>query len=313
MNAKKNLSPFDGLLLINKDPGGTSHDVVARVRRILGTRAVGHAGTLDPMAGGLMVLLIGEGTKLSHYILEGNKSYRAGVQLGVVTDTLDVTGEVLKESPVTSSAAEIQTAVRALQGDFEWEVPLFSAVKVQGKRLHEYAREGSEVARPIKIMKFWDVQMGASSGSQFEVDIHCSKGSYIRSWIHQLGQNLGCGAAMSSLVRTASVPYELSRALTLAELEKNWKGVPEDLPCMIPMAQALPGTKRVKIKGADQGLLKNGQISHDLRALLIAQYRPGQDTLIQVHSTENELLALVGLEPERGFVLRRVFNSPANL
>ncbi|MBX3042018.1 MAG: tRNA pseudouridine(55) synthase TruB, partial [Bdellovibrionaceae bacterium] len=301
MNAKKNPSPFHGLLLINKDPGGTSHDVVAKVRRILQTREVGHAGTLDPIAGGLMVLLIGEGTKLSHYILEGNKSYRAGLRLGVVTDTLDVTGEILREAPVQVGPEAIRQAALDLQGEFEWEVPLYSAVKVQGKRLHEYAREGAEVVRPRKIMKFWDVEVGEIKGSEFEVHLHCSKGSFIRSWIHQLGQNLGCGAAMASLVRTSSTPYDLSQAMTLSQLEEAWEGNPADLSCMVPMAQALPWAKRVRVRGHDQSLLLNGQISHDLRANLITQFRPGLDTLIQVHSEENELLALVGVEPNRGF------------
>ncbi|HRO68054.1 MAG TPA: tRNA pseudouridine(55) synthase TruB, partial [Pseudobdellovibrionaceae bacterium] len=236
-----------------------------------------------------------------------NKSYRAGVRLGVVTDTLDITGETLQEAPVKVGPEDIRKAAFDLQGEFEWEVPLYSAVKVQGKRLHEYAREGAPVERPRKIMKFWDVQMGEIRGSEFEVDLRCSKGSFIRSWIHQLGQNLGCGAAMASLVRTGSMPYELSQAMTLSELENAWKGDPEALPCLIPMTQALPWAKRVKVRGHDRGLLMNGQISHDLRANLITQFRPGQDVLIQIQSDENELLALVGVEPGRGFVLRRVF------
>lgn len=307
MNQKIKTSPFDGLLLINKDPGGTSHDVVARVRRILGTREVGHAGTLDPMAGGLMVLLIGEGTKLSHYILEGNKAYRGRARLGVSTDTLDVTGQVLREGSVTCSESQIRDVCQALQGEFQWEVPLFSAVKVQGKRLHEYAREGTEVQRPIKTMKFWGLEVLSISGAEVEFDLQCSKGSFIRSWIHQMGQNLGCGAAMSALLRTSSVPYTLERAMSLEQLENAWRGRPESLSCLIPMGEALPLIRKVRVKGADQGLLMNGQISHDLRSMLITQFRPGQDALFQVHSQESQLLALVGLEPEKGFVLRRVF------
>lgn len=299
--------PLHGLLLINKEPGGTSHDVVARVRRILGTRSVGHSGTLDPLAGGLMVLLVGEGTKLSNYILEGHKSYRAQARLGLHTDTLDITGEVLERKPVVDVTLEkIQQAARELEGEFEWEVPRFSAVKVQGRPLHKYARQGEEVAPPVKVMKFWDLQVRVLEHDLLEIDMHCSKGSYVRSWIQKLGEKLGCGATMSALTRTGSVPYSLDSALSLDELQKAWEAG-GDLPSFIPMGQALPAVRRVRAQGQDQALLLNGQISHDLRSMLITQVRPGVDDLIQIHSASSQLLALVALEPGKGFTIRRVF------
>lgn len=303
-------APFHGLLLVNKAPGGTSHDLVAQVRRILGTKSVGHSGTLDPMAGGLMVLLIGEGTKLSNYILEGDKGYRATAKLGVTTDTLDVTGEILTEKPVTVSEEQVRAAVASLVGEFAWEVPLFSAVKVQGQRLHQYARSGEDVARPVKKMKFWNVDVIGVNGDEIQVDMMCSKGSYVRTWIQHLGEKLGCGAAMSALTRTVSVPYELSRAVTLEELASAWKdGRP--VPGFVPMTEALPMIRKIRVKGPDQGLLLNGQISHDLRASLIAQVRPGVDDLIQIHSQQGQLIGLIGLEPGKGFVIRRVFKYNA--
>ncbi len=299
-------SPFHGLLLVNKEPGGTSHDIVAQVRRIIGTRSVGHAGTLDPLAGGLMVLLVGEGTKLSNYILEGDKAYHAQARLGVTTNTLDVTGEVLQTRPVKVSEDQIRAAAAELVGEFEWEVPLFSAIKVQGKALHKYAREGEEVARPLKKMKFWDVKTSEFQGEHFSIDMTCSKGSYVRSWIQKIGEKLECGAAMSALVRTGSFPYLLSQAATLEEIDQAWRAGKEH-SAFISMEQALPGVKKIRIKGPDQALLLNGQISHDLRSLLISQVRPGVDELIQVQSVGNQLLALVGLDPQRGFVIRRGF------
>ncbi|MBX2989241.1 MAG: tRNA pseudouridine(55) synthase TruB [Bdellovibrionaceae bacterium] len=300
--------PLHGLLLINKEPGGTSHDVVARVRRILGTRSVGHSGTLDPLAGGLMVLLVGEGTKLSNYILDGHKAYRAQARLGVSTDTLDITGEVLERRPVNVPFERIEQALRELEGEFEWEVPLFSAVKVQGRPLHKYARQGQgeEVARPVKKMSFWDVRARSLEPDLIEIDLQCSKGSYVRSLIHQLGEKLGCGAAMSALTRTGSVPYSLEDASTLDELGKAWSEGGELRP-FIPMGRALPGLRRVRVQGQDQGLLLNGQISHDLRSMLITQVRPGVDDLVQVHSAQDQLLALIALEPGKGFAIRRVF------
>lgn len=299
-------SPFHGLLLVNKEPGGTSHDIVAQVRRIIGTRSVGHAGTLDPLAGGLMVLLVGEGTKLSNYILEGDKAYHAQARLGVTTNTLDVTGEVLQTRPVNVSEDQIRAAAAELVGEFEWEVPLFSAIKVQGKALHKYARDGEEVARPMKKMKFWDVKTSEFQGEHFSIDMTCSKGSYVRSWIQKIGEKLECGASMSALVRTGSFPYLLSQAATLEEVDEAWRAGKEH-SAFISMEQALPGVKKIRIKGPDQALLLNGQISHDLRSLLISQVRPGVDELIQVQSVGNQLLALVGLDPQRGFVIRRGF------
>lgn len=302
----KSPAPFHGLLLVNKEPGGTSHDVVGQVRRLLNTRDVGHSGTLDPMAGGLMVLLVGEGTKLSNYILEGNKAYRAVAKLGLLTDTLDVTGEVLEERPVTCGPDEVIAAAAELQGEFEWQVPLFSAVKVQGQRLHQYARRGEDVERPKKRMKFWDVQVRPLADGTYEIDMKCSKGSYVRTWIQQLGEKLGCGAAMAALTRTGSEPYALEQASTVHELQEAW-GQGRELAAFVAMDQALPLVKRIRVKGPDQALLLNGQISHDLRSMLISQFRPGVDALVQVHSLGNQLLALVALEKDKGFCIRRVF------
>lgn len=308
---------FHGLLLVNKAPGdGTSHDLVARVRRLMGTRSVGHAGTLDPMAGGLMALLIGEGTKLSPYLLEGNKSYRALARLGIETDTLDVTGTVEREVPMSVSREAIEAAALSLEGEFEWPVPIYSAVKVQGKALHRYAREGADVETPRKLMKFWGVRVGEVRGQEIEIFLSCSKGSFVRTWIQQFGRALGGGAAMAALTRTASAPYELDQAAPFEEIQRQWAEGDRG-SCFVPMDRALPQVRKIRIKGPDQTLLMNGQISHDLRSLLITQVRPEQyregagtalrSELVQIHSAANQLLALVGLEQGKGFTIRRVF------
>lgn len=300
-------APFHGLLLVNKEPGGTSHDLVSQARKLFSTREVGHAGTLDPLAGGLMVLLVGEGTKLSNYILEGDKGYRVRLQLGRVTDTLDVTGTTLSEHPVDVEEASLREAAQSLQGEFDWEVPIYSAVKVQGQKLYQYARKSEDVAVPRKIMKFWDVRfLGFEQGSA-EFEIQCSKGSYIRTWVAKLGEKLGCGACMSGLIRTRSGSYRLEQASPLAELGRRWREGQGD-PGFVEMTQALPFVKRIRIKGQDQTLLRNGQISQDLRTALIQQFQPGRDELIQIQSAASpELVALIGLEKGVGFKIRRVF------
>lgn len=302
-----NNETFHGLLLVDKPSGISSHDVVSRLRRILGTKAVGHSGTLDPMASGLMACLINEGTKLSQYILEGDKGYRLKAQFGIRTDTLDTTGTVLETKPVDLTREQILAAALKLQGEMEVEVPIYSAIKIQGKKLYEYAREEKEVEVPKKWMKFWDVEPVAVGKDWAEFDIKCTKGSYIRTWIDILGKNLGCGAAMSELRRTWSAPYMIAQGQTLEAIEASVKGQ-GNRDAFIPMNQALPQLKRIRIKGQDRVLLGNGQISHDLRTQLITFFNPEVDQYIQVLDQDSgNLLALIGLEPGKGFALRRVF------
>lgn len=305
-----NNTQFHGLLLVDKPSGISSHDVVARLRRILSTRAVGHSGTLDPLASGLMACLINEGTKLSQYILEGDKGYRVRAQFGIRTDTLDTTGVVLESKSVNLPRDSVLAEALKIQGLMELEVPIYSAIKVQGKKLYEYAREDQEIVLPKKVMKFWDVVPVDFGSDWAEFDIKCSKGSYIRTWVDLLGKALGCGAAMSSLRRTWSSPYLIQQAQTLEAIEATVKnGVFNE--AFVSMDLALPQVKRIRVKGQDRVLLGNGQISHDLRSQLITAFKPSEDQYIQILSQEDgKLLALIGLEPGRGFVLRRVFKYP---
>ncbi|OFZ29821.1 MAG: tRNA pseudouridine(55) synthase TruB [Bdellovibrionales bacterium RIFCSPHIGHO2_01_FULL_40_29] len=297
-----------GLLLINKPVGLTSHDVVARVRRLLGTREVGHSGTLDPLASGLMVLLIGEATKLSQYVTEGNKSYQVGLRLGVTTDTLDITGTVLSEKPVSVSPEKILDVALHLSGELSLPVPIFSAKKIDGKKLYEYARAGEAVEIPQKVMKFWNI-LALTSEKSFEHEfvLSCSKGSFIRSWVSHLGDILECGATMVSLIRTESHHFHINQSVTLEQLEAL--APLERQQRLVPLDQALPLVKRIRIKGQDQALMRNGQISHGLKSQLISQFNPEEDQIIQIlPEQKGHVLALVGLEPGQGFRIKRVFN-----
>jgi tRNA pseudouridine55 synthase len=295
---------LNGLLLINKPQGLTSHDVVSRVRRILQTKEVGHSGTLDPLATGLMVLLIGEATKLSSYVTEGDKSYKVGVKLGVTTDTLDVTGQVLSENAVTQNLDEINKSALNLMGALDLPIPMFSAKKIDGKKLYEYAREGEVIEQPRKVMKFWNIEQ---TPEKLQFHLHCSKGSFVRSWVALLGETLGCGATMQSLERTSSHQFSLNDAISLEELEKiNAQEVSKKL---ISLDQALKNVKFIRVKGQDAALMKNGQISHTLRSQLITRFNPDVDEVIQIFPEEKgKLLALIGLEKSQGFKIKRVFN-----
>ena len=296
-----------GLLLVDKPEQWTSHDLVDFIRKLFGIREVGHCGTLDPMASGLMVMLLGEATKLSHYVLEADKSYRLRFRLGLTTDTLDTTGVTLQVSDVIPELTSIQAAVRELQGPRDLQVPLYSAAKVDGKKLHEYAREGQEVSQPRKMMDFFALSQLRQVDSEYEVSLSCSKGSFVRSWIHELGQNLGCGAAMSGLVRTASHPYSLAEAHSVRSLQEHKTGGTL-ASLLIPMGQALPEYPAVRVSGQDEALLRNGQISHALRSQLLAVFQPGVSRGLKMLSrSSGVLLALVQVDPERGFVIRRGF------
>lgn len=269
-------------------------------------KSIGHSGTLDPMATGLMVLLLGEATKLSQYILEKDKSYELELRLGVATSTFDAEGEVTAEKPVTVSTEEVAAAARALVGPMELPVPAFSAIKVDGEKLMDRARRGEEFAPPLKAMHFFDLEILEQTPTGLRARISCSKGTYIRTWAHELGQRLGCGAHLTALRRTASQPHRLTEAVSFEELEKmvaegRWSRG------FVPMNQALAGWKTVRAQGNMAHLLSNGQISHDLKAQLIRIFKPGEDPGVQVLGARGEILALIVLEPGKGFTLRRVF------
>lgn len=302
-----------GLLLVDKPPGMTSHDVVSRVRRLAGTKEVGHSGTLDPLASGLMVVLLGEATKLSSIVTEGDKAYEVQVQLGIETDTLDITGTVEKTQPVTVKKNEVIAKALSLLGEMQLPIPLYSAKKIDGKKLYEYAREGEAIEIPSKAMTFWDVtyieNLEAEKENRFSFHLHCSKGSFIRSWVKLLGEQLGCGAAMSALRRTKSHDFIVTQALGLEGLmaEKD-AGILDLSGTIVPINQAVGGVRNIKVHGHDEVLLNNGQISHDLRSKLIVLFNPERDQWVFASSRDsNQVLAIIGLEPEIGFKIKRGF------
>jgi tRNA pseudouridine55 synthase len=298
---------MNGLLLVDKPEGWTSHDLVDWARRQFDTRSVGHCGTLDPMASGLMVLLIGEATKLSNYILERDKAYRVNVQLGITTDTLDTTGATLQTAAVDYPQDHIRQMALDLEGEFILPVPMYSAVKIGGVKLHEYARKNEKVEQPEKAMKFWGLSIDSLRQDSFVIQMSCSKGSYVRSWVHLYGQKLGCGAAMSGLTRTGSAPYLLSQAYKVEQVEEQKKAGKLAL-ALLPMTQILTEYPCIRIQPQDERLLINGQISNGLKSQLISAFRPGVDLGFKILSHRgNNLMALVALDEDKGFVVRRGF------
>lgn len=297
---------WHGLLLINKPAGITSHDVVDRVRKILKIKEVGHCGTLDPMATGLLVLAVGEGTKLVSVLTEGDKGYQGAVQFGIDTDTLDITGQVLRSTDLPTDLNLVERQALALQGSLELKVPRFSAIKVDGQKLYEKARREQEFEPPTRTMSIFNLQVAEIQATGFKFSFQCSKGTYVRSWVQSLGEQLGVGATLSQLHRTLSLPYRIDDAIELGDLS------PTALPtAFIPLAYALPEWPLLRVFQFDQHLLRNGQISKGLKAQLIRLFQPEHPFKgVRVFAgAENRLLALIGLESDRGFFIKRVFKG----
>ena len=211
---------MNGFLIIDKPSGITSHDVVSRVRRIIGSRKVGHTGTLDPFATGVLPIAINDGTKAINYLDEGFKQYEAVMRLGCATDTLDMTGTVLKESDPSSITPEMLEHVCSLfTGAISQIPPMYSALKQNGQPLYKLARQGVEVARPPRDIQVFFLEILSVDMPLVTFRVDCSRGTYVRTLADDMGQKLGCGAALQELRRTASGLFRIEAAVTLNELE----------------------------------------------------------------------------------------------
>ncbi len=213
---------MDGIANINKPPGLTSHDVVARVRRITGQKKVGHAGTLDPLATGVLPVVLGKATRLVEYLADADKAYRATVVLGATSDTYDREGTITPTlGAVMPSLREVEDALATFRGEIEQLPPMYSAIKVGGKKLYELARSGTEIKREPRRVTIHTLELEAYEPPTVHIFVECSKGTYIRSLAYDLGAALGTGAYMNELVRTRHGPFTIECAITLEELEKS--------------------------------------------------------------------------------------------
>lgn len=211
----------NGLLIVNKPKGMTSRDVVNKVCRKFNTKSVGHIGTLDPLAEGVLVCLIGKYTKLANILTNHDKEYIASFKLGILTDTLDITGNVLKVGKKDFRKDEIINALNHFKGTYNQEVPIYSAVKVNGKKLYEYARNNIDVKLPSKIVNIYDIELIDIKDDIITIKCKVSKGTYIRSLIRDIGAFLDTYATMTSLVRTTLGNFNINDAYTLKDIENN--------------------------------------------------------------------------------------------
>jgi tRNA pseudouridine55 synthase len=230
---------LEGVLLIDKPRDHTSHDVVARLRGKLRMRKIGHAGTLDPMATGLLIMLLGRATRVSQFLISLDKEYEGTIELGKTTDSQDADGQVMETRPVPPlTEAEVRAAMHGFLGDQYQIPPMFSAIKIDGVPLYKKARKGEDVEREPRFIRVmaWDLLRFATPHIDFRM--RCTKGTYVRTLAHDLGTKLGCGAHLSALRRTATDRFNVSDALTLDRIEQL--SLPEIEKRLIPVHQAVP-------------------------------------------------------------------------
>ena len=252
---------MNGILNLNKPEGFTSFDCVAIARKLTGERKIGHTGTLDPEASGVLPLCIGKATRVLEYMDSAPKTYVAGCVLGLTTDTRDEWGQILSDRrPETGSLTKenVEKVLRTFEGEIEQTPPVFSAIKVKGKKLYEYARSGQEVEIPVRRVTIYSIRLLNWNGPDqpFTMEVVCSRGTYIRSICHDLGQLLGCGACMSSLVRTATCGYRIEEAVSLEALRGM---TPQQIEALLdPLETAVSHLPRLDLTQEQAKLFLNG-------------------------------------------------------
>lgn len=248
---------INGILNVYKEAGFTSHDVVAKLRGICRQKKIGHTGTLDPEAVGVLPVCLGSGTKLCDMLTDKSKEYEAVLLLGQVTDTQDVTGTVLEEHEVTVDEEQAVEAIRSFVGAYEQIPPMYSALKVNGKRLYELARAGKEVERKGRRVEIHSIEILSVSLPEITFRVACSKGTYIRTLCHDIGQKLGCGGTMKSLKRTRVGIFTIDGTLKLSQLEElAAQGRLEEK--VIPVEAMFTELPALTVKDAFARLIENG-------------------------------------------------------
>lgn len=247
----------DGILNVYKERGYTSHDVVARLRSIIKQKRIGHTGTLDPEAEGVLPVCLGKATKLCEFLTDRQKIYRAVLLLGRTTDTQDVTGKILSENKVCVTPEMVEKVIASFQGDMDQIPPMYSALKVDGKRLYEYAREGMTVERKARKITIYGISVECIDLPRVTMTVTCSKGTYIRTLCHDIGEKLGCGGCMESLLRICAGGFRVENSCTLEEIEKLQRDG-RISTVLFPIEAVFEGYPRAYVTGIGEKRLKNG-------------------------------------------------------
>lgn len=276
----------NGIIIIDKPAGWTSMDVCAKLRGVFHEKRIGHAGTLDPMATGVLPVFVGRATRAVEFADKSDKEYLAGLKLGVITNTQDTSGEVLERRPVQAAQEGLEQALAQFRGDILQVPPMYSAIKINGKKLYELARKGREVERPARPVTIRALTLEGQTGEEeYALRVRCSKGTYVRTLCHDIGQALGCGGCMSALRRTMAAGFTLDDALPLEQVLE----APDPAGLLLPVDEyfARSGwTERLTVPPAAENRLRNGA----------AVRAPGKQGSFRAYSEQGEFLALVHCE-----------------
>jgi len=296
------------VLIVDKPKGPTSHDIVSAVRRFLKVKRVGHTGTLDPMATGVLVICLGEATKLAGYLTADDKAYETTVRLGIATDTHDAEGEITSERPVEVSEASVEAALATFRGQIAQVPPMYSALKKDGERLYKLAREGKVVEREPRTVQIHSLILTRFEPPELDLALVCGKGTYVRTIAHDLGELLGCGAHLSKLTRTRSGVFDLEKAVPFEEIRRarDLESREAVLEKRMSMSEALSNWPAVHVNRLSASNLRQGRGLGlgDLATGGGGGLRPGQ--LARVIDENQALVALgeiraLGLHPIRVF------------
>lgn len=296
-----------GIINVYKEKGFTSHDVVAKLRGIVGQKKIGHTGTLDPDATGVLPVCLGKATKLCDLLTDKNKTYEAVLLLGKTTDTQDITGEVLEEKSTEALTEEkVREAIEGFIGDYEQIPPMYSALKVNGKKLYELAREGKVIERKARPVKILDIQILEIDLPKVRMEVSCSKGTYIRTLCHDIGEKLGCGGCMESLIRTRVSTFWIEDAKTLDEIETlKQEGKLAEL--LVPIDAMFPFYPKITVKDDWKAFAKNGN-PLDLKMLKEAC---GQDeeTQVRLYDESGKFIAIYQWKEKKYHIVKMFFNE----
>ncbi len=285
---------MNGIILIDKPQGWTSHDVVGKLRGILHERRIGHSGTLDPLATGLLVVFIGRATRAVEFAEADRKEYIAGLRLGMSTDTQDITGRIISKETDIPDEPEVRIAIERFRGELEQIPPMYSAVKIGGKKLYELARKGESIERKPRHITIFGLEITGRSDNDYILDVVCSKGTYIRTLCHDIGAALGCGGCMSSLRRTKSGVFSVDNAYTIAEIQEAADRREEE-KLLLPIDTLFAGYTKLSVDADSEKKLKNGCIINT----------SSPDGRFRVYSEDGEFLLLGDV---KGGVMKTVKN-----
>lgn len=281
----------NGIIVVDKPCGITSHKVISELRRILGMRRIGHGGTLDPLATGVLPVFVGRATRASSFILNSDKSYITTFKLGITTDTQDITGNILSENNNLPTEGEISNIFDKFTGNLSQLPPMYSAVKVGGKKLYELARSGIEVERDSRNITIYSIDLDTNSSIPSEgiytIAVSCSKGTYIRTLVHDIGQALGCGATLTDLRRTSTGPFNLGMAKKLDEIEDVSRNSSVD-SILIPVDEIFSEYPALSLDLHGERLCRNGALIPV--SSVSGQQKPGK--MYRVYGPDGKFLML---------------------